>query len=95
MPIAGAAERLTEAIDRLIVRNHSLDDENKRLSGRVEELENRVEYQKGNADSEGYNLLRIHYARLLHERQELKQRLEALLGKLEKLKDQQEQSNND
>ncbi len=95
MPIAGAAERLTEAIDRLIVRNHSLDEENRHLSGRVEELENRVEYQKGNADSEGYNLLRIHYARLLHERQELKQRLEALLGKLEKLKDQQGLSTND
>ena len=95
MPMAGASERLTEAVDRLVLRYQSMDEENKRLAGRIEELESRVEYQKGNADSEGYNLLRIHYARLLHERQELKQRLEALLGKLEKLKDQQGQSTND
>lgn len=95
MPMAGASERLTEAVDRLILRYRSVDEENKRLSGRVEELENRVEYQKGNADSEGYNLLRIHYARLLHERQELKQKLEALLGRLEKLKSQRGQSTND
>lgn len=95
MPMVGASERLTEAVDRLILRYRSLNEENRRLSGRVEELENRVEYQKGNADSEGYNLLRIHYARLLHERQELKQRLETLFGKLEKLKDQQGQSTND
>ncbi len=95
MPMAGAAERLTEAIDRLILRNRSLEEENVRLSDRIEELDGRLEYQKGNADSEGYNLLRIHYARLLHDRQELKQRLETLLGKLEKLKDQQGQSTND
>lgn len=95
MPMAGASERLTEAVDRLILRYRSMDEENRRLSGRVDELESRIEYQKGNADSEGYNLLRIHYARLLHERQELKHRLEALLGKLEKLKDQQGQSTND
>ncbi len=93
--MAGASERLTEAVDRLILRYRSMDEENRRLSGRVEELENRVEYQKGNADPEGYNLLRIHYARLLHERQELKQRLEVLLGKLEELKDQRGQSTND
>jgi len=93
--MTGASERLTEAVDRLILRYQSMDEENKRLAGRVDELENRVEYQKGNADSEGYNLLRIHYARLLHERQELKQRLETLLEKLEKLKDQQGQSTND
>lgn len=93
--MTGASERLAEAVDRLILRYRSMDEENKRLAGRVDELENRVEYQKGNADSEGYNILRIHYARLLHERQELKKKLETLLGKLEKLKDQQEQSNND
>jgi cell division septum initiation protein DivIVA len=87
--MAGASERLTEAVDRLILKYRAIEEENKRLSGKVDELENRVEYQKGNADSEGYNLLRIHYARLLHERQELKQRLETLLGKLEKLKLQQ------
>ncbi len=95
MPMPGGSERLTEAVDRLILRYRSMDEDNRRLAGRVEELENRVEYQKGNADSEGYNLLRIHYARLLHERQELKQRLEALLGKLEKLKDKQGKSTND
>lgn len=95
MPMAGASERLTEAVDRLILRYRSMDEENRRLSGRVEELESRVEYQKGNADSEGYNLLRIHYARLLRERQELKQRLEALLGRLERLKSQQGQGTND
>lgn len=95
MPMARGSERLTEAVERLILRYRSVDEDNKRLAGRVEELENRVEYQKGNTDSEGYNLLRIHYARLLHERQELKQRLETLLGKLEKLKDQQGQSTND
>ncbi|MCK5132313.1 MAG: hypothetical protein KAR40_09210 [Candidatus Sabulitectum sp.] len=93
--MASASERLTETVDRLVLRYQSMDEENKRLAGRVEELESRVEYQKGNADSEGYNLLRMHYARLLHERQQLKQRLEALLGKLEKLKDQQGQSTND
>ncbi|MCK5786208.1 MAG: hypothetical protein KAH54_06585 [Candidatus Sabulitectum sp.] len=93
--MAGASERLTEAVDRLILRYRSMDEENRRLSGRVEELESRVEYQKGNADSEGYNLLRIHYARLLRERQELKQRLEALLGRLERLKSQQGQGTND
>ena len=95
MPVTSASDRLTEAVDRLILRYESVEDENKRLTGKVDELENRVEYQRGNADSEGYNLLRIHYARLLHERQELKQKLEALLGKLEKLKDQQGQGNND
>jgi len=95
LPMAGASERLTEAVDRLILRYQAVEDENKRLTGKVDELENRVEYQKGNADSEGYNLLRIHYARLLHERQELKQRLEVLLGKLEELKFQQGQNTDD
>ena len=95
MPGAGATEKLTEAVDRLILRYQSQEEENKQLTGRVMELENRIEYQEGNANSEGYNLLRIHYARLLHERQELKQRLESLLRKLEMLKDQQGQNTND
>ncbi len=95
MPVTSASDRLTEAVDRLILRYESVEEENKQLTGKVDELENRIEYQRGNADSEGYNLLRIHYARLLHERQELKQKLEALLGKLEKLKDQQGQGTND
>ncbi len=95
MPIASASDRLKETVDRLILKYSSTVEENKRLLSRVDELENRVEYQKGNADSEGYNLLRIHYARLLHERQELKQGLDALLEKLEKLRDQQRNSTND
>jgi hypothetical protein len=95
LPVTGATERLTEAVDRLILRYRSQSEENTRLSGRVAELEDSLEYQKGNADSEGYNLLRIHYARLLQERQEMKQRLELLLGKLEMLKSQQGQSTND
>lgn len=95
MPVTGAAERLTEAVDRLILRCRSLTEENTVLSSRVEELEGNLEYQRGNADSEGYNLLRRHYARLLHERQEMKQRLEVLLGKLEMLKSQQGHSTND
>jgi len=95
LPMAGASERLTEAVDRLILRYQAVEEENRRLAGKVDELENRVGYQKGNADSEGYNLLRIHYARLLHERQELKQRLENLLGKLEKMKFQQGQNTDD
>ena len=95
MPVAGAAERLTETVDRMILRYRALGEENRKLIVKVNELENRIDYQRGNANSEGYNLLRIHYARLLHERQELKQRLENLLGKLEKLKEQQKQSTND
>ena len=91
MPITGSAERLTEAVDRLILKYRSVCSENEELHGRIEELEKRLEYQKGNADSEGYNLLRIHYARLLHERQEMKQRLESVLKKLDGLRDEKGQ----
>jgi len=89
LPITGSAERLTEAVDRLIIRYRSVCEENNQLQSRVEELEKRLEYQEGNADSEGYNLLRIHYARLLHERQEMKQRLESVLEKLDSLREDQ------
>lgn len=86
MPITGSTERLTEAVDRLILKFRSLCSENQELHHKVNELEKRLEYQKGNADSEGYNLLRIHYARLLRERQEMKQRLETVLKKLDDLR---------
>lgn len=89
MPITGSAERLTEAVDRLILRYHSVCEDNAQLHSRVEELEKRLEYQEGNADSEGYNLLRIHYARLLHERQEMKQKLESVLEKIDSLREDQ------
>lgn len=92
MPITGSAERLTEAVDRLILKYRSVCSENMELHEKLEELEKRLEYQKGNADSEGYNLLRIHYARLLHERQEMKQRLESVLEKLDGLRDEKGQS---
>lgn len=94
MPITGSAERLTEAVDRLILKYRSVCSENTELQSKVDELEKRLEYQKGNADSEGYNLLRIHYARLLRERQEMKQRLESVLKKLDELKYEKGQSAN-
>jgi len=88
LPITGSTERLTEAVDRLVLRYHSVCKENDNLKNRVEELENKLEYQEGNADSRGYNLLRIHYARLLQERSEMKQRLESVLEKLDRLRDE-------
>jgi len=94
LPITGSAERLTEAVDRLILKYRSMCSENQELQSRVNELEKRLEYQKGNADSEGYNLLRIHYARLLQERQEMKQRLETVLKKLDDLRNDEGQSAN-
>ncbi len=94
MPITGSAERLTEAVDRLILKYRSVCSENSELQNRVEELEKKLEYQKGNADSQGYNLLRIHYARLLRERQEMKERLESVLAKLDDLRSDREQSAN-
>ncbi|HOP26482.1 MAG TPA: hypothetical protein PLM22_05670 [Candidatus Sabulitectum sp.] len=94
MPITGSAERLTEAVDRLILKYRSVCGENRELQNRVEELEKKLEYQKGNADSQGYNLLRIHYARLLRERQEMKERLESVLAKLDDLRSDREQSAN-
>jgi hypothetical protein len=36
-------------------------------------------------DSDGYNILRIHSARLLRERQEIKRRLCGVLDKLESI----------
>ena len=95
MPVTGARERLTEAVDRLILRYRSVCEENAKLAERVEELEKRLEYQRGNTDLEGYNLLRIHYARLLRERQETRERLQSLLEKLETLRDKQGRSTDD
>jgi hypothetical protein len=39
----------------------------------------------GSVDSEGYNILRIHSARLLRERQEIRRRLSGVLEKLESI----------
>ena len=94
MPSTGSAERLTETVDRLILKYRSVCRENGELHKRVDEIENRLEYQKGSADSEGYNLLRIHYARLLRERQEIGKRLESVLKKLDNLRNDKGQSAN-
>jgi len=81
----GDLERLTEAVDRLIVKLEDLRGQRNALAGRVDELEKSLESQATQADSEGYNLLRIHSARLLRERQEMARRLREVLEKLEKL----------
>jgi phage shock protein A len=85
--MAGAGEeleRLTQAVDRLIVRMHSLKAERDSLSARVAELETRVaEAPAAPVDEEGSNILRIHSARLLRERQELRRRIAGVLEKLE------------
>ena len=94
MPVTSSTERLTEAVDRLVLRYNSVCEQNNKLLSRVEELENKLEYQEGNADSKGYNLLRIHYARLLQERSEMKQRLESVLEKLDRLRDDRGRSTN-
>ena len=81
----GDLERLTEAVDRLIVKLEDLRGQRNTLAGRVEELEKSLETQATQADPEGYNLLRIHSARLLRERKEIGRRLREVLEKLDKL----------
>ncbi len=78
-------ERLTEAINRLIVRVRSLQTQRDELSARINDLESRLENSVDTMNSEGYNILRIHSARLLRERQEIKRRLTGVLGKLESI----------
>lgn len=78
-------ERLTEAINRLIVRYRSVNSQRNELAARVNELEARLDNSVGSVDSEGYNILRIHSARLLRERQEIRRRLSGVLDKLESI----------
>lgn len=85
MPQSEDIERLTEAINRLIVRYRSVNSQKIELAARVEELEARLENSVGSVDSEGYNILRIHSARLLRERQEIRRRLAGVLEKLESI----------
>lgn len=85
MPQSEDIERLTEAINRLIVRYRSVNSQKNELAARVEELEARLENSVGSVDSEGYNILRIHSARLLRERQEIRRRLAGVLEKLENI----------
>lgn len=85
MVATGATQRLTEAVDRLLLRLRETTEERDRLVSRVSELERRLENRSGEGDPEGYRILRLHSARLLRERQEIKQRLEALLVKLERV----------
>ncbi|NOQ23667.1 MAG: hypothetical protein GQ565_13600 [Candidatus Aegiribacteria sp.] len=79
-------ERLTETINRLIVRFRSIHTQRDELATRVIELESRLENSVVSVDSDGYNLLRIHSARLLRERQEIKRRLSVVLDKLDNIK---------
>jgi hypothetical protein len=83
MSVTDNLERLTEAVDRLIIRLETLQAQRNRLARKVQELEYRIENNVDSVDPEGYNLLRIHSARLLRERQDLKQRLTGVLEKLE------------
>ncbi len=78
-------ERLTEAINRLIVRVRSLQTQRDELSAKVNDLESRLENSVDTKDSDGYNILRIHSARLLRERQEIRRRLSGVLGKLDSI----------
>ena len=78
-------ERLTEAINRLIVRVRSLQTHRDELTAQVQDLESRLENSVDTMNSDGYNILRIHSARLLRERQEIKRRLSGVLGKLESI----------
>ena len=78
-------ERLTEAINRLIVRVRSLQTQRDDLTARINDLESRLENSVDTMNSEGYNILRIHSARLLRERQEIRQRLSGVLSKLESI----------
>ena len=85
MPESEDLERLTEAINRLIVRLRSVQTQRDELAARVKDLEFRLENSVDSVDSEGYNILRIHSARLLRERQEIRQRLNGVLEKLESI----------
>jgi hypothetical protein len=80
MPAADELERLTEAVDRLIVRLHS-------LKAKVVDLEGMIAAVAPgpSRDEEGHNLLRLHSARLLRERQELRRRIAGVLEKLERM----------
>ena len=78
-------ERLTEAINRLIVRFRSVNAQRDKLAARVRELESRLNNSVDSVDSDGYNILRIHSARLLRERQEIRRRLSGVLEKLESI----------
>jgi chromosome segregation ATPase len=78
-------ERLTEAVDRLIIRVETLQAQRDKLAAKLAEIEQGPQSGSGSVDAEGYNLLRIHSARLLRERQELGKRLGKVLEKLEKL----------
>jgi hypothetical protein len=83
----GEIERLSEAVDRLLVRLHSLKAERDVLSERVRELESRTGGEPCGTPprDDGYNLLRIHSARLLREREDLRRRLAGVLEKLESM----------
>lgn len=87
MTAGNELERLTEAVDRLIVRLYSLRAERDSLSDRIRELEGRLESVDGGTPvrDEGYNILRIHSARLLREREDLRSRLAGVLEKLESM----------
>lgn len=85
MPQSEDIERLTETINRLIVRFRSIHTQRDELAARVTELESRLENSVDTVDSDGYNILRIHSARLLRERQEIKRRLCGVLDKLESI----------
>ena len=78
-------ERLTEAINRLIVRVRSLQTQRDELLTKVNDLESRLENSVDTKDADGYNILRIHSARLLRERQEIRRRLSGVLGKLDSI----------
>jgi hypothetical protein len=87
MPAADELERLTEAVDRLIVRLHSLKAERDSLAAKVVDLEGMIAAVAPgpSRDEEGHNLLRLHSARLLRERQELRRRIAGVLEKLERM----------
>ncbi len=78
-------QRLSDAVDRLIVRLKSLRSQRDKLVEKVDDLQSRLENSVDGVDSDGYNILRIHSARLLQERQELKRRLVGVLEKLESI----------
>ncbi|MCK5115439.1 MAG: hypothetical protein KAR44_02495 [Candidatus Aegiribacteria sp.] len=78
-------ERLTETINRLIVRFRSIHTQRDDLAIQLNELESRLENSVDSVDSDGYNTLRIHSARLLRERQEVKRRLSVVLDKLDSI----------
>ncbi len=85
MPGSEDLQRLTEAIERLIVRLRSVQTQRDQYSARVTELEARLENSVDSVDSDGYNILRIHSARLLRERQDIRRRLSGVLEKLDSI----------